>query len=373
MNKIHFINVRYKRDSPSFYGLNRNESKRAHTSEVRGRLLSNCVKVTSSLFPDLAKGLADLHSKLQLDTPIDCFIQADPTMQAVCHYHEADKLNAYSVVLSSGLIERLNIHEIRFIIGHEVGHFLYKHQVHPSAQDFDSLGDKLAALELSRAAEISADRVGMLACESTEVACSAMIKVASGLGSEHVRCDVPSLLEQFREICASKSSQASIWDTHPIIPLRVRALLHFEPTLKQIKSNGSVDLARADMAVERDFMKTTNRVLDSISEEALAKMVKWGLMSLFVADGVLTKNEQEVMKDQLGDVSAQKILTYLHSQNGSILDIVDSRLIDAARAAQIAPRAQRIRLYKHFEVLVTEASGGEPAMEALHTIKKLLD
>ena len=222
---MNFLDVRYRFDDPSQHGLGGSLRENPPSSDrARSHLLASAIKITPALFPDLAQGLLKLGESMMLRDEVDCFVIADPVIQAYCLPHQSAERERFTVVLSSALIERLRIDEIRFVIGHEVAHFLCGHWRYPSEDDNGTLGDRLAILRLMRAAEISADRIGMLACRSLEHACAAMIKVAAGLGEPHLRPDIPSLLGQFRELARGDGTESAIWTTHPIIPLRVRAL-----------------------------------------------------------------------------------------------------------------------------------------------------
>ena len=56
----------------------------------------------------------------------------------------------------------------------------------------------LKLLHLSRASEISADRAGFLGSGNIENSLKAMLKIASGLGDEHLSFNFPSYLDQLK-------------------------------------------------------------------------------------------------------------------------------------------------------------------------------
>ena len=64
------------------------------------------------------------------------------------------------IILTSRLIELLNEKELMFVIGHEVAHYIYQHSIYPNPNTEENEITKLNILNLSRAAEISADRIG---------------------------------------------------------------------------------------------------------------------------------------------------------------------------------------------------------------------
>jgi len=375
---MNFLDVRYRFDDPLQHGLGGSLRENSPSStRARSHLLASAVKITPALFPDLAQGLLKLGESMMLQDEVDCFVIADPVIQAFCFPHQSGQRERFTVVLSSSLIERLRIDEIRFVIGHEVAHFLCGHWRYPSESDDDTLGDRLAVLRLSRAAEISADRIGMLACRSLEHACAAMIKVAAGLGEPHLRPDIPSLLGQFRELARGDGTTSAIWTTHPIIPLRVRALLRFEPIHRTILQNGSYaveELAKIDDAVEADFHKSSGYALKKLADKQLEQARIWGLVALFAADGMISKTEQQLMTVNLGEATTIKVLRYLKGQDGNLYQAVDTKLAEACEMARLAPRDERQALVNDFCRMIDETGSTDPAThEVFKRIRGLME
>jgi Zn-dependent protease with chaperone function len=106
-------------------------------------------------------------------------------------------LNAYTfglstpkvVVLYSALLQVMDEDELRFIIGHELGHVALGHTWLNSlvggmagipSSSLASTILMLAFLAWNRTCELSADRAGLLACGSLEKAVSALVKLVAG-------------------------------------------------------------------------------------------------------------------------------------------------------------------------------------------------
>ena len=375
---MNFLQVRYRFDEPTLYGLELKDLPNGPGStEARARLLSEAVQITPALFPELANHLRDLSTTMFLPEEIDCFVTAQPEMQAFCITHSRRGCERYSVVLSSGLIERLEPEEIRFVIGHEVGHFLCEHWRYPRPDRESGLGQNLAALRLSRAAEISADRIGMVACGSLNSACAAMIKIAAGCGSPHLRPDVPSLLHQFRQLSLQeKGITDGIWMTHPIIPLRIRAILRFESVYRKITQGSDSwhdELQDVDKSIESDFDSSTGQALQHMSNQQLESVRCWGLVYLFCADGVISKTEQRLMEETLGPERSGKVLKFLRNQSGSPVDAVTRKLSDAAAEARHSPFDKRKNLVTEFNELVEQAGIVDAPIEsALCELRRML-
>lgn len=95
------------------------------------------------------------------------------------------------MVLKSGAVDLLTPEELRFVVGHEMGHIKSGHVLfHMMAQLFNialsqlpligTMADPIryALLYWNRMSEFTADRAGLLACQDLDVALSATVKMA---------------------------------------------------------------------------------------------------------------------------------------------------------------------------------------------------
>ena len=122
-------------------------------------------------------------------------------------------LNKPVIVLTSGLVALMDEAEMRFVIGHELGHALSGHAVYQTllrrllvltgvfnAVPGGALGIRAitaALMEWSRKAELSADRAGLLATQDTAAATRVHMKLASGGHLDEL--DTTSFFEQAAE------------------------------------------------------------------------------------------------------------------------------------------------------------------------------
>lgn len=121
------------------------------------------------------------------------------------------------IILNSGAIDLLTEDELRYVIGHEVGHIKSGHMLyHIMAEiipllggilgtvtlgigELISTGLKLALLHWHRMSEFTADRAGLLACQNEDAAINAMIKMAGAPKRFFDRIDRDQFIEQARE------------------------------------------------------------------------------------------------------------------------------------------------------------------------------
>lgn len=117
------------------------------------------------------------------------------------------------IVITTGAVDLLNTEELRFVIGHEVGHVLSGHAVYRTMLfhlaglarrlvwvpiGYLGLRAIVAALEeWFRKSELSADRAGLLVGQDSQAALRALMKTAGG--SHLKEMDVSAFLEQARD------------------------------------------------------------------------------------------------------------------------------------------------------------------------------
>jgi Zn-dependent protease with chaperone function len=207
---------------------------------VRLVLMGSSVRVDERQFPRLHLLLADAGAALDAQELPELYVQASPTFGAV-----TIGMNKPVIVLDSGLVDLLDDDEMRFLIGHELGHALSGHAVYQTllrrliamtgllyAVPGGALGVRAitaALFEWSRKAELSADRAGLLASQDPAVATRVHMKLASGgdLGD----LDATSFFAQAAEYDETEDLRDSVLKlflvenrTHPFAVVRAAEL-----------------------------------------------------------------------------------------------------------------------------------------------------
>jgi Zn-dependent protease with chaperone function len=158
------------------------------------------------------------------------------------------ELNAYTfglespktVVLYSSLLQAMDAGELRFIIGHELGHVALGHtwlnSIIGGMAGIPAPGPAGALLTMAflwwnRACEYSADRAGLLACGSLSQATSALIKLAAGPTGAH---DPEGMARAYAKIDAEDDSWEGglqeAFATHPLLIRRINELRKWAAT-----------------------------------------------------------------------------------------------------------------------------------------------
>ena len=105
--------------------------------------------------------------------------------------------------------------------------FYYQHSLYPPIEKARTRTEYLNFLNLSRAAEISADRAGLLGSGSIENSLRAMLKISTGLNDEHISFNFSSYLDQLRELKGLQGNSNLLYATHPTFLNRMQALIWF--------------------------------------------------------------------------------------------------------------------------------------------------
>jgi hypothetical protein len=199
-------------------------------SRIRARLLSNAVRVNTRLIPNVARSLDRVAAVLSTDKPLEAYVFAEPLVQAFV----SEASSRYLVALSSGAVNMLSAEELEFVIGHELGHAAFGHLevAAEAAIELESVSLEQCKLLLAwqRAAEISADRVGLLCCDALEVAATALFKLICGLDLSDLVIDPVEFAQQWDGLAEEMLEHGArdYWMlSHPLPPMRMQALLLF--------------------------------------------------------------------------------------------------------------------------------------------------
>jgi hypothetical protein len=203
---------------------------------ARRHLLGSALRLSKHSAPEVHAIVDECAKKLDVTTELELYVYPDTRFNAACVRPEGGRL---FVLFSSALFESFESDELRFVIGHELGHHLFDHHAIPAMLLLD--GEEAlsgpAALQVyawSRFAEVSADRAGLVCAGSLDVATSTLFKLASGLRrASGVRVDVDELLSQVADMesedrMAPRDEGRVDWfATHPFSPLRLKAVQLF--------------------------------------------------------------------------------------------------------------------------------------------------
>ncbi len=158
---------------------------------LRLNYLASAVRASQEQFPDLYQLMLDGCYILDLAKVPELFITQDPVVNSMALGNDKP-----FIVITTGAVDLFDEEEIRFIIGHELGHVLSGHTVYRTMLfNLVNLARRLALIpfawiglkgvvwgleEWYRKSELSGDRAGLLASQDVEAARRALMKMAGG-------------------------------------------------------------------------------------------------------------------------------------------------------------------------------------------------
>ena len=200
---------------------------------ARRQLLGTAMRLSPEMAPDIAATMDACRSVLGIELPVETYVYPSPQFNAAAIRPERGLL---LVMLSSSLLEAFESDELKFVIGHELGHHLFDHHRIPGGALLGGEVQIGAALALQlfawqRYAEISSDRAGLACAGRLEPAAHALFKLSSGLRGGRVRVLIDKFVEQMSDLreettraaTGDEKSRSDWFASHPFSPLRLRA------------------------------------------------------------------------------------------------------------------------------------------------------
>jgi Zn-dependent protease with chaperone function len=207
---------------------------------LRLMFLASAVRASEEQFPQLYHDLLDGCYILDLPRVPELYISQSPEVNAM-----ALGTDKPFIVINSALVDLMDPEEMRFVIGHELGHVLSGHAVYRTMLFYMvALASRLAFIpfawigfkaviwgleEWHRKSELSCDRAGLLAGQDEAAGRRALMKMAGGKSLSELSHD--AFHEQAREYDAVPDVRESLLKllqlggtTHPFAVIRFAEL-----------------------------------------------------------------------------------------------------------------------------------------------------
>jgi Zn-dependent protease with chaperone function len=246
--------------------------------------VASSVRVGEKQYPKINRLRVDCAETLDLDTVPDLFVARHPVA------------NAYSIgidkpfiVVTTGLVEALDLESLRATIGHETGHILSGHSVlrtllmrllrlQATVQwlPIGAIGLRAviaALLEWFRKAELTADRAGLLCSQDPAAVLREHVYFAGGTSMSDI--DIPSFMAQakeYEEVDDIRDSLLKLMTvenmTHPFAVVRAA----------QVQRWAASEEYRAILAgdyLRRDDDQPTSTMMDDIKDAGRSYKESW--------------------------------------------------------------------------------------------------
>jgi len=339
-------------------------------SDNINQLLSTSVRVTKEIFPNINSAIENVFKRLKIENNLNFFVTANHFQtQASCSAMPLG--DSAEIILTSKLIELLNGEELESVIAHEVAHFYYQHALYPQPNSSMNRVETLNLLNFSRAAEISADRIGFIGCGSLESSLRAMLKITSGLSDKYLKFNFSNYLDQLRELKEIKGDKNLMYSTHPNFLNRMQALIWFSMSNEynqDLNSNkkGSLDLKTVDQKIDESIKKVIGDEVDYSNKDVVSRTLMWGSIEIFLSDKKFSKKEQELFKKNFGDKRTQSMLSFMKMANPKS---IQAKIDNTFKEASTLLKKDKENIVNELSKLIKVADGDQNILK--NTIKKL--
>lgn len=263
---------------------------------LRSNMEGHCFKVEKRLMGHLYDLLYGVKEKLAFKDAVDFYITGDASVNAWTIASQREE-EPHIVNINSGLINIMNDDELRFVVGHELGHLINKNTEMKRLIGFVFPPESNPPLMLQykirlweQLSELAADRYGYMAVESLNTCLSAFFKMTSGLDVSKINMQLDVYLEEnLKQLEYFLHDKGVSRDTHPVNPIRVQALNLFAT------SQNEEDLKKGMDEIISALIKISNDETDYFLSYFIASA---GLIVINL-DGEVTADEIEVVLNHL--------------------------------------------------------------------------
>lgn len=262
----------------------------------RSRMEGHCMKVDKEILPDFYALCQDVKTRLNFKDAVDFYVTGDSTLNAFSIAAEEEG-QPHIVNINSAMFDLMSEEELRFVIGHELGHITNKDSalkrliyfVFPPDTTNPPITLQYKIRLHDQLAELVADRYGFLANGNLNACVTAFYKMSSGLDLAKMNVSIDALLSDNRKRLDyfMKGKGLSRYD-HPVNPIRVQAI-HLFVTAKDEKEleDGMDELINI-------LLKVGNGPLD---EDLSVFMASAGLIVANADDRVTEKEIEHIIQN----------------------------------------------------------------------------
>ncbi|MBM3342972.1 MAG: hypothetical protein FJY56_12795 [Betaproteobacteria bacterium] len=338
---------------------------------ARRQLLGTALRLAPAMAPDVHAIMESCRATLQITAPVETYVYPAPVFNAAAVRPERGLL---LVMLSSSLLEAFDAPELKFVVGHELGHHLFEHHRIPTGALLGGQNPISAELALQlfawqRYAEISCDRAGMACAGGFKPAAHSLFKLASGLRGGRVNILIDQFVaqagdlreESLREAKADAPARADWFTTHPFSPLRLRAAELYSKSAQMAPGGTGMDQLEDEVQALMSLMDPSYLQERSEAAEAMRRLLFAGAVSLAVVRGEPNKAVLAALENLLGAGSVPRPLN-----TRAIIDELPKRIEGVNQAVPSLRRAQVV----HDLCVIARADGIADELE-IQQIEKI--
>lgn len=347
--------VRFSLDEP---GSTADEGSNT-VADFVAKVRSEGLQVTRTTVPRIAGVVERVCARVGLEGLAETYILNDPSCNAFVPVGAST--GRPIVVLTSGLVTLLDINEISFAVGHEIGHCGFGHSTRDSRGSAEYELEALSQRSALRYAEVSADRIGLLATASVFVAARAIIKLASGLPAEFLGLDVDAFVKQAERDPDELSREWELNSTHPSLPLRMWALIcfaHSSPFAELSgQGRGGRNLEEVDKEIEKRLAGLGDGRLTEVEQNTYELALVWAALALALEKGRIDSRDRAALVRLVGTGKATKALQFLSSNGKAAVMEKLSKSLERLNGAGVATRRRFLNQFSEFSYSASNFEG----------------
>lgn len=250
----------------------------------RSNMEGHSLKVEKELLSDFYDLCHEVKDRLGYTAKVDFYITGDSSVNAFSVASE-DENEPNIVNINSGLFDLMTRDELKFVIGHELGHLINKDTQLTRLIHFVFPPETAAPVTLQykirlheQLAELVADRYGYIATEDLGVCVTAFFKMASGLDLAKMNVSIDALIaDNNKRLSYFLNDKGMSRASHPVNPIRVQALNLFATVKSQAELKKGME----------ELISILLKVGDSEQDEHTARFIaSAGIIVAYGDDGI---------------------------------------------------------------------------------------
>ncbi len=258
----------------------------------RSSMEGHSLRVQKELLPDFYELCQDVKKKLKVKEEVDFYITGDSDVNAFSLAAE-DEGEHHIVNVNSALFDLMSTDELRFVIGHELGHLINKDTALARLINFVFPPEAAVPVTLQykirlheQLAELVADRYGYMATENLGVCVTAFFKMASGLDLQKMNVSIDALIaDNNRRLEYFLKDKGISRSSHPVNPIRVQALNLFATCQSQEELHKGME----------ELISILLKVGDSELDEYMARFIA-------SAGLIVASSDKKVKEDEVNQI-----------------------------------------------------------------------
>ena len=267
---------------------------------LKASLSRSGVRLTDTVSPRTCGIVRSVQDNIGFAGDVALFCLRNNDINAFAALDISENGEEYVIGVTSAALELLNDDELSFVLGHEFGHVIYKHNDLLGLRNNDPNDPRLTILPYlgehlylgwRKKGEISADRIGLLSCGSFEAGARALIKTAYGLSERNLNLDVDGLLAQIESLKGKPEAMDSAFGSHPDLPVRLKALKLIEDG---VNSKGRIGLDEVENQIDAMFAWSKRYPVKEL-DEAVMRAVACAGLDMLVVDREIDDKEIETL------------------------------------------------------------------------------